>query len=431
MQSRTFTEIKKEFNFIIPSFIKYLQSNYNIKKKFTYDKISDALLNFLENEKQRCSSSTKTDFNEFQKLGEYGIIKLYLKRDIKEKAYLELINETHFNIRNQDQFHFRLVSALYRWFKKNNKQMIIDELFIDSNKESNFYTQQDKIKIESTEKTSNKLYRTDMSFNINNNVIVVEYLEKHHECDKIIDHSLEKSRAFKLICDNKNINYKIVHIAYFWEKDWYDKDKFNKFVNYIGEKIVDYYLISNENEYCIENLTSITNNRVLSEQIYLAHNSDNKPVVKLDIIQSQINWAKSINSKIKMQTIWYNKFVDKVKQIQLERQKLSKVKKINNDAFDDFELNDESDCESVDNLDIKTDIEEIIYYKVTKDGIFLTYTGLHLYISLEPQYLNSMLEYDRINKFYRDITSGLIKTIKKIRKKETDLMSDLISGLSD
>jgi hypothetical protein len=116
MQSRTFTEIKKEFNFIIPSFIKYLQSNYNIKKKFTYDKISDALLNFLKNEKQRCSSSTKTDFNEFQKLGEYGIIKLYLKRDIKEKAYLELINETHFNIRNQDQFHFRLVSALYRWF---------------------------------------------------------------------------------------------------------------------------------------------------------------------------------------------------------------------------------------------------------------------------------------------------------------------------
>lgn len=67
MQSRIFTEIKKEFNFIIPSFIKYLQSNYNIKNKFTCGEISDILLDFLESEKSWNKSGNKTHFNEFQK----------------------------------------------------------------------------------------------------------------------------------------------------------------------------------------------------------------------------------------------------------------------------------------------------------------------------------------------------------------------------
>lgn len=62
------------------------------------------------------------------------------------------------------------------------------------------------------------------------NIILIEYLEKKYE----------KYKAFNLMFDNKNTDCKIVHIAYYCEHQYYDSKYFDKFVNNICKKIIDY-----------------------------------------------------------------------------------------------------------------------------------------------------------------------------------------------
>jgi hypothetical protein len=73
------------------------------------------------------------------------------------------------------------------------------------------------------------------------NIIVIEYLEKKYEKEENLDYPFEKYQAFNLMFDNKNTDCKIVHIAYYWEHQYYDSKYFDKFVNNICKKIIDYW----------------------------------------------------------------------------------------------------------------------------------------------------------------------------------------------
>jgi hypothetical protein len=80
-----------------------------------------------------------------------------------------------------------------------------------------------------------------MYINIMSNIIVIEYLEKKYEKEENLDYPFEKYQAFNLMFDNKNTDCKIVHIAYYWEHQYYDSKYFDKFVNNICKKIIDYW----------------------------------------------------------------------------------------------------------------------------------------------------------------------------------------------
>lgn len=411
--------------------------NYFDKTKYSKYEICEKILAFLKAEESWGCPGSKRSFNTFQLLRKYNVVKKMSLKNNFNKSYILLASNSNnkFRIRNQDQFHFRLVFEIIHWLNENNYDEIVDEFcyYIDNEP----FVREDKITFETTEKTSGGNLRTDMAFIIGDSKIVVEYLENHHDRDKLIDHEVDRSRALRLICDNKNTSSKIVHMAFFWEKDLFEptkskssftSDKFKYFVNYIGKKIVDYYLIADENKYCINKLTEITGNESLSEQFYLAHNSQNEPVVKLDAIESLIKWAK-----LKTEKQWYNVFVDRVNKIKGEKLLSNNVAKKNFSAFDSDD-DDSDDEDKSDNSDKSQLINmqkpiELIYYEIKNNEIYLTHNGLHLYLSFDPAYLINMLEYERINQFYRDITSGLINAIKDFRKIQMDSASQLIYGL--
>lgn len=411
-------------------------TDYFVKNKYSKQEVCEKILEFLKIEETWGYSGSKRSFNTFQLLRKYNVVKKMSLKNDDNKSYILLTSDTDnkFRIRNQDQFHFRLVFEIIHWLKENNHDEIVDELFYYIDSEP--FVREDKITFETTEKTSGGNLRTDMAFIIDNSKIVVEYLENHHDRDKLIDHEVDRSRALRLLHDNKNISSKIVHMAFFWEKDLVDPNKnkssfgstkFKEFVNHVCKKIVDYYMISDENRYCINKLTEITGNETLSEQFYLAHNSQNEPVVKLDAIESLINWAKPTNIKTKIEKQWYNVFVDRVKKIQGEKSLVNKVSQKTFSAFDsDDEESEESSKSQLINIHCPV---ELVYYEIKNNEIYLTHNGLHLYLGFDPAYLTNMLEYERINKFYRDITSGLINAIKDFRKIQMDLSSQLIYGL--
>ena len=125
-----------------------------------------------------------------------------------------------------------------------------------------------------TEKTKDgNHYRTDMSFEIKSKydgksrIIVVEYLEKQHERDKDLDYPFEKSRALNLMFNNKCIDNEIIHISYFWDRQYDDKKYFKKFVTKICKLMVDYWDIADKDKYSIRKLTEIVKNKKLCKYI--------------------------------------------------------------------------------------------------------------------------------------------------------------------
>ena len=422
-------------------------------RKYSRSDVTKKMLDFLS-EQDWSSAGSKTTFNTIQLLNKYGVAKkCYLKDPTKShKAYLKLDNNNKFYIRNQDQFHYALVNELYDWFDKANRPDIIADMFY--NNDGFVFVNEDKISIEDTEKTSSGILRTDMGFYVGQYKIVVEYLENQHDQDKLLAHEFDRVRALRLLGDNKSQSYKIAHVAFFWQKHMFQPEikrynfktgKFYEFVNHIGQVILDYWLISDEDSYCINKLTQITGNPKLSEQIYLAHNNPNVPVIGLSALEKIFVWAKHPNGKIKMEKLWYAEFVDRVKLMQGEILARKSNKKENISAFDElFDSDDEAESEQsvagseISDLatesiqpDSKISIpdDELVYYTIKSDDVYLTHFGLHVYIGMDPKYLANMYEYFTIRKFYNDITSGLIDAIKDIRKLKESYQQNQIYGL--
>ena len=434
--------------------------------KYSKQEIGKKLLDFLSGE-DWSSSGHKTSFNTIQLLGKYQVVNKFYSKDPakKHKAYLKLSNGTKFYIRNQDQFHYALVSELHGWFEKHSRHDIISDLFYYN--DSIPFVNQDKISIESTEKTSGGLLRTDMAFYIRGYKIVVEYLENQHDRDKLLAHEFDRVRALRLLGDTNIESYRIAHIAFFWQKHLWSKEnkrytfnteKFYEFVEHVGQTILDYYLISNEDAYCINKLTQITGNQSLSEQIYAAHSNPNVPVINLEILESLFKWGKHPNPKVAMEKVWYAEFVDRVKQMQAEILALKSIEDKNMSAFDsifdDLETDSDSDSESVNGygseieIDVQSDIssitndfdsnktikskipdDKLVYYQIQDNSVYLTHFGLHVYIDMGPKYLANMHEYFKIRKFYNDITSGLIDALKELRALKESYQSNQIYGL--
>lgn len=417
--------LRNEFNSTCFSNIfrrtEFTVKNKNIKK-ISDKKFKQVLMDFLEKEKLSCPGC-KLSFNNIQLLRKYGVIDKYCLKDSnnKNKAYLQLINDKKIYIRNQDQFTFIFIDQLYKQLQKLDKQDIIDDFFYIS--DNYLYVRENKIMIEKTEKTSGNNLRTDLSFIVNNYKIVVEYLENHHDHDILIHNQQDYVRGLLLLNDTNNISHKIVCISYFWQKDLlntktktfsFETEKFVNFVDYMCGVIIDYYLISDKDTYCINKLTEITGNKSLSEQLYTAHNNKNKPIVKLSILEKIFNWANPESKKM-----WYTEFSDRIQQIKCEKNKIKQLEKNNMSLFD---------SDSEDEKDENTE-EEIIYYEKINDSIYLTDYGLHHYINMPPNYLTNILEYDKNILYFHSISAGLISSIEEIRQLKDKLESNKIYGL--
>ncbi len=427
-------------------------------EKYSKTDIGKKLLDFLSGQDWSCSGS-KTGFNTIQLLNKYGLVNRFYSKDKtkKHRAYLTLTNGEKFYIRNQDQFHYALISELHGWFEAHSRPDIISDLFYYN--DSIPFVNENKISIENTEKTSGGLLRTDMAFYVGPYKIVVEYLENHHDNDKLISHEVDRVRALRLLGDTNCQSYQIAHIAFFWQKHLYSKEtkrytfntgKFYDFVEHVGQTILDYYLISDEDAYCINKLTQITGNQSLSEQIYHAHSNQNVPVINLEILEKIFKWGKHPNPKVSMEKVWYAEFVDRVKQMQGEILALEAKSQSNMSAFDsifdelDSDSDSESDTASVSDSEsepseisqvtnklaqVKIPDDKLVYYQIKDNTVYLTHFGLHVYIDMGPKYLANMYEYFKIRKFYNDITSGLINAIKEVRAIKESYQSNQIYGL--
>jgi hypothetical protein len=403
--------IVKEYGILFPKLIPYIKSLkiYPEKKALTKNEIQFLIFNYLKFEECWDKSGHRTSFNQIQKLRFNNIVNDISRNLSSNKSYLELKNNTKFFIRKQDEFHYLLVCSIYDYLKKNKHVELLDEFFIET--EDDLFVNESLVQIESSEKTKDgNHYRTDMSFTINSKKIVVEYLEKQHERDKDLDYPFEKTRAFNLLFNNKSVNNEIVHISYFWDRNYGDKKYYKNFVTKLCKLMVDYWDISDKDKYTIRKLTQIVKNKELAEEIYKAHNNRNKPEVKASVIDKIINWKKSNSNEL-----WYNEFKNKVKNY------IDEINKNNQaSAFDD------SDDEDTDD---KNEITSDKYYQVINNQVYLTQSGLHLYISVEKDYLNDYTEYFRLRKFYEDITQGLVDILSDYRMKELELKQQFIAGL--
>ena len=403
--------IVKEYGILFPKLIPYIKSLkiYPGKKVLTVNEIQSLIFNYLKNEECWDKAGHRTSFNQIQKLRFNNIVNDVSRNISSNKSYLELKNNTTFYIRKQDEFHFILVCSIFNYLKKNKHVELLNEFFVET--DDDLFVNERLVQIESSEKTKDgNHYRTDMSFTINSKKIVVEYLEKQHERDKDLDYPFEKTRAFNLLFNNKSINNEIVHISYFWDRQYGDKKYYKNFVTKLCKLMVDYWDISDKDKYSIRKLTEIVNSESLAKQIYKAHTNRNKPIIDIDDINSIINWKKSNSNEL-----WYNEFKNKVKNY------IDEINKNNQaSAFDD------SDDEDTDD---KNEITSDKYYQVINNQVYLTQSGLHLYISVEKDYLDDYTEYFRLRKFYEDITQGLVDILSDYRMKELELKQQFISGL--
>jgi hypothetical protein len=160
----------------------------------------------------------------------------------------------------------------------------------------------------------------------------------------------------------------------------------------------------------LENTRATAKSKDLAEEIYIAHTNRNKAEVKVEVIDKMINWKKSNSNEI-----WYNEFKNKVKNYVDEINKNNQAS-----AFDDSDDEETND---------KNEITSDKYYQVINDQVYLTQSGLHLYISVEKDYLIDYTEYFRLRKFYEDITQGLVDILSDYRMKELELKQQFISGL--
>ena len=98
--------------------------------QYTKHQIGKKILEFLAGE-DWSSSGSKTSFNTIQLLNKYGVVKRFFSKEQGKnpRAYLTLSNGTKFYIRNQDQFHYALVSELHGWFEKQGRDDIIADFF--------------------------------------------------------------------------------------------------------------------------------------------------------------------------------------------------------------------------------------------------------------------------------------------------------------
>jgi len=401
--------IIKEYGILFPKFISFIKNKININKTFTQKEIQTLMFDYLRNEESWDKSGHRTSFNQIQKLRFNNVVSDVSRNISSNKSYLELKNNTKFYIRKQDEFHFILVCSIFDYLKKNKHTELLNEFFVES--DDDLFVNERLVQIESSEKTKDgNHYRTDMSFSINSKKIVVEYLEKQHERDKDLDYPFEKTRALNLMFNNKSVNDEIVHISYFWDRKYNDKKYYKNFVTKLCKLMVDYWDISDKDKYSIRKLTEIVKSKDLAEEIYKAHTNRNKAEVKVGVIDKMINWKKS-NSK----ELWYNEFKNKVENYVDEINKNNQAS-----AFDD------SDDEET---DVKNEITSDKYYQVINDQVYLTQSGLHLYISVEKDYLIDYTEYFRLRKFYEDITQGLVDILSDYRMKELELKQQFISGL--
>ena len=410
----TSINIRYEFSLIYNKLNNFLIKN---KTTLTTCNVQTILTTFLKEEKCWNKAGNKTDFNTIQMLKYYDVIKI--KSNINN-SYIILHDNTQFNIRKQDVFHYNLVASIYKYLKKNNYNKIINDFFIKT--ENNLLVNSNLIKIENCELTNDKShFRTDMEFNINSNKIIVEYLEKQHEKEQNLDYPYERYRAFNLLFNNKCIDSKIVHVAYFWDKNYNNNQIYKQFVNSLCKKIIDYYDIENEAIFCIRKLSEIIKNESLAEVLYNAHNNKNIPIIKLESIESLIGW-KNAQSK----DDWFEKFTNKINKLkQIEEQTKS-----SQNAFDNFNSDSDSETETEPDSNVETDDNlETIYYTDIDNEILLTQSGLHVYLRVDVRYLITPMEEFKIINFYENITQGLIDSIKEYREKQINLINDIISGL--
>jgi hypothetical protein len=364
-------------------------SQYQKIEQMKSKNIKFSFLKFLKTQGSWDRSGHRTSFNQIQQMIDIEVVKLVERHN--NIASLKLCDGNNFNIRKQDEFHYTFVKQLYKKLTENNKDKIVDELFIHFPDSKNIYVNDQLIKIEKTEKTNDQYhYRTDTSINIRGFEIIIEYLEKYHEKEQIIDYPFEKARAFNLLHNNKSTDSQIVHFAFFWEHSYFNKNYFDNFVNHVYNKIVDYWEIVDEQNLTISKLTNIVNDEKLAIQLYQAHNNKTDVVISLKLIDNNINWN---TSKKRPRDNWIDRFYKIIDNV----------------------------------VGNKNDFGQ--YYVNKKNDVFLSEKGLQMYLRIEEKYLSDFNEYERLSFFYNNIKQIFIDVAKEKQDKIISLHNDQIYGL--
>jgi len=388
-ESKTFLKNLSRINDFPKNFKQY---NLIEQKEYIYDKLKEINLQ---------NTFKRLHYNTFIFYDLYGFD---IKTTKKKKIHYIEISKILIPIRVQDYFHIKFMKL---WLEK---EKIKNTWLNDDN-----YIDDDKILIEKLMKThnGNKQYHIDYLINIsNNNYIAIEFFENHHSKIDDPDYKLEKNRIYSILNDNDSNSINILCFGIYKEENLYNTDKLQEFIDEVYKRYIDYQYIDDEREYCINGINNYINNKIFSQSIYDAKES-NKCVISIDTINEVINWkSEKYKNKHSLQ------FIKKIK-------KLTSDNKDN----DDCELDSIVDFHEKNNKYKKEDIKFNVndFYEDNK----LSLKGLNRYLKIDEEYLIDIFEEEKLLEMNKQIMVGMVDGLKNQRNAILNMNNNRIFGLDD
>jgi hypothetical protein len=329
----------------------------------------------------------------------YDIYNFNIKITKKKKKYFLEISKIPIPIRVQDYFYVKFMKL---WMEKEDikNNWLNDDNYIDD----------DKILIEKLIKTheGNKNYRIDYLINIsNNNYIAIEFFENYHNNKDDIDYKKEKNRIHSIINDNDSDIINILCFGIFKEENLDNTEKLQEFVDEVYKRYIEYQYIDDERQYCIDGINKYINNKIFSESIYDAKES-NKCVISFDTINEVINW-KNEKYKNKHST----EFINKINKLTTNIDK----------DISDLNINLDEDKEI--KPDIKLNVTD--FYEDNK----LSLKGLNRYLKINEEYLIDIFEEEKLLEINTQIMIGMVDGLKNQRNTILNMNNNRIFGLDD
>jgi len=319
------------------------------------------------------------------------------------KKYCIIIDDIDIHIRIQDYFFIKLMNR----FKKKK---LIRDWFEDN------YLDDTKVLVEYPICTHkyDKAYRVDYLFHVSgDNYICVEFFENAHKKKDDPDCKLEKNRIYSILHNSDNRYKKVILFRIYWENKLEDKLYFKNFVKDLYGDILKYKDIDDKRIWCINGLNKYIKNDIISESIYDSHINKDNAVISIDEINKVIHFKGSCKD-----THLYE-FKVKIDQLVKENNKST----IDDDLLDDiYDSDPESELATVaEPCSVKQ------YYKDNK----LTFQGLIWYLKIKDEHLIDILEVNKINNLFINITKGFIEGLEEQRDMLIYLEDHKIIGLDD
>lgn len=315
----------------------------------------------------------------------------------KSWCYLENSKGEKIKISKQIYFGYQFIEKLKRYRKKKYVRDFFDEDGYITN-----------LKLEEWVRSWNGVKNTrrlDFIFEIDEDKkIVVEYLEDHHLSEYKNWDSYQTIRLVDILFGHDRTD--IIHFAFIWDH-LMDEDYLNKKVKFFCKICKDQYNIDNEEKYIINILNEHIGDKKLSKLFFDAYKNENKPLLKLDLINEHFTVKEEKYDYLK------NEFIEKSKF----------VRNLDNDSDDDSECGDLFD-------DHEREVK--VFYDDQDDNISISNNGLCLYLDIlrENDFQNRKDYYNKVE-FINKIGRSAYSSANKIRDLIINQKENIISGLKE